>query len=418
MLEGASKAFTDFCTNTYNYVTGHNPAHDALPRVNPTAQMNFQSRVTDMTFFDQVARQNFRYIDAACSSFKSAVAAACVVYKCAKFVAFPIKEADVFGNKIDNTWTNLGKTFGQALVTTIKATVVGVFNLIISPPADLIKSYYNPQIHTAYLVIDIDKPFLIGGSLEVPGTDEAHVQLVANLAAKFDKKLRFRSVDSHPAGHLSFASNATKLAVDKEGKKVEAAVFSNVLLDGAVQTLWPDHCIWKKLPGSENTPDEANGKYQVNDGPDLLKNMFDEENVVNKGIQAHVDSYSAVASANGKYPAVNANKVGLVDQLRNAGVKKVVVDGIATNFCVAFSVLDLLKNGFEVELVVDACRGIVDELSPEGMKMREMVALMTAKGAKIVKSATILDKDYDVQKGMVVPAVDYDFNNPNQRIKV
>ena len=71
-----------------------------------------------------------------------------------------------------------------------------------------------------------------------------------------------------------------------------------------------------------------------------------------KGHHHHVDSYSAFVEADGK------TRTGLAGYLRERGIERIFICGLATDFCVAWSALDARKAGFEVVVIEDACRAI------------------------------------------------------------
>ncbi|MGQ0675425.1 MAG: isochorismatase family protein, partial [Rhodospirillales bacterium] len=71
-----------------------------------------------------------------------------------------------------------------------------------------------------------------------------------------------------------------------------------------------------------------------------------------KGYHAGIDSYSAFFEADRKTPT------GLVGYLRQRGLARVYLAGLATDFCVAWSAVDSARGGFETVVVEDACRAI------------------------------------------------------------
>mgnify|MGYP003135388797 FL=1 len=78
----------------------------------------------------------------------------------------------------------------------------------------------------------------------------------------------------------------------------------------------------------------------------------DVQMIVRKGFHPSVDSYSAFVEAD------HATRTGLAGYLRERGVVRVFVAGLATDFCVAWTALDGRRAGFEVVVVEDACRSI------------------------------------------------------------
>ena len=175
---------------------------------------------------------------------------------------------------------------------------------------------------TTLLLIDIQNDFMPGGSLAVPGGDEI-IPIVNELMPGFD--LIVATQDWHPADHGSFAAN-------HPGE----AVFQQIDLDGLQQTLWPVHCV-------QNT------------GGALFAPSLDTrriERVFTKGLNPRIDSYS------GFFDNGHRASTGMGDWLKARGVTKLAVAGVATDYCVKFTVLDALAEGFEVELIAKACRGV------------------------------------------------------------
>lgn len=175
---------------------------------------------------------------------------------------------------------------------------------------------------TALIVVDVQNSFVAGGSLAVPRGDEV-VPLINALARKFENVVLTQ--DWHPPGHRSFASS-------HPGKKP----FDLVALDYGNQILWPDHCI-QGSDGARFHPDLAVAHAQL---------------ILRKGYHRGVDSYSAFVEADGK------TQTGLAGYLRERGIAKVYVCGLATDFCVAWTALDACKLGFEAAVIEDACRAI------------------------------------------------------------
>ena len=200
----------------------------------------------------------------------------------------------------------------------------------------------------ALLLVDIQNDFLPGGALEVPDGDA--VIGVANEAiatARAEGALVVATQDAHPSDHLSFASQ-------HPGRQP----FDVIDLAGVEQVLWPDHCV----PGTEG----------AEFAPGLDVAAFDY--VCPKGQTRTVDSYS------GFFDNDRRSSTGLADWLRSRAVTDLTVLGLATDYCVKFTVLDALSEGFAVEVLERGCRGI--DMTPgdsEGA-LREM----SAAGANLV----------------------------------
>ena len=196
----------------------------------------------------------------------------------------------------------------------------------------------------ALIIIDMQNDFLPGGALEVPGGDEV-IPIINGIQQYVD--LVVATQDWHPADHKSFASN-------HEGKlRMEV-----IELNGLQQTLWPNHCV----QGSE-------GAAFTN-----LLNMNKVEAIIRKGVNPEIDSYS------GFYDNGHLRSTGLADYLRGRGIKQVYFAGLAGDYCVYFSALDALAEGFEVMVMEDAVRYIDAE------KFKDAKADIVAKGGRIINS--------------------------------
>jgi nicotinamidase/pyrazinamidase len=175
---------------------------------------------------------------------------------------------------------------------------------------------------TAFLAIDVQNDFCAGGALEVPDGD-AVVTPINELMARYP--VRVLTQDWHPRDHFSFASNT-------EGGKP----FGEIEAPYGRQTLWPDHCV-QGSKGAEFHPD---------------LNTVPADLILRKGYRSHIDSYSAFFENDQTTPT------GLDGYLRERGVERLVMAGLATDVCVKFSALDGAKLGYPVIVVRDACRGI------------------------------------------------------------
>lgn len=175
---------------------------------------------------------------------------------------------------------------------------------------------------TALIMIDIQNDFCPGGSLAVEGGDEI-VETVNALQDEYP--VRVLTQDWHPADHSSFADN-------HEG----ADPFSMTEMPYGPQVLWPRHCV-------QGTAGAAFKSGLNTDKADLI---------IRKGYNPKIDSYSAFFENDHKTPT------GLEGYLRERGVKKLVMVGLATDFCVRYSAVDAVKLGFQVTVLQDACRAI------------------------------------------------------------
>jgi len=163
---------------------------------------------------------------------------------------------------------------------------------------------------------------LPGGAQAVPGGDQI-VPTINKLADRFE--VGILTQDWHPAGHSSFASSHP-----------EKEPYDTIEMPYGTQVLWPDHCM-QHSEGSDFHPDLQTNKGQL---------------IIRKGFRKDIDSYSAF------FENDDTTSTGLKGYLRDRGVDTLYVVGLATDFCVRWSVLDGMKEGFEMHVVEDAVKGI------------------------------------------------------------
>ena len=178
----------------------------------------------------------------------------------------------------------------------------------------------NPD--DALVIIDVQNDFCPGGNLTVPNGD-AVVPIINRLATCFSHVVLTQ--DWHPRGHRSFASV-------HPGKRP----FDTIELDYGNQVLWPDHCI------------------QGTAGADFHEDLHvpHAELILRKGFRTAVDSYSALFENDHKTPT------GLGGYLRERGFRRLFLAGLAFDFCVRYSAEDARREGFDLVVIEDACRGI------------------------------------------------------------
>jgi len=176
--------------------------------------------------------------------------------------------------------------------------------------------------HDVLLIVDIQNDFCPGGRLGVPRGDET-VPLINRVVARFLHVVLTQ--DWHPAGHLSFAST-------HPGK----APYQTIEATYGTQILWPDHCV-------QGTP-----------GADLHKELqaTHAELILRKGYHRDIDSYSAF------FENDRTTHTGLAGYLRERSFTKIFLAGLALDFCVRYSAEDARREGFDVVVIEDACRGI------------------------------------------------------------
>ena len=201
----------------------------------------------------------------------------------------------------------------------------------------------------ALLIVDIQNDFCPGGALAVPDGDTI-IPTVNKLIEQFD--VIIQTQDWHPAGHSSFASSYD----DKEP-------FDTIELDYGTQALWPDHCV-QGTKGAEFHPDLNTLKTQV---------------IIRKGFRKAIDSYSTFFENDQK------TSTGLTGYLKQRGITDLYTVGLATDFCVKWSILDGIDEGFTMYIVEDAVKGI--DLNGS---IDEAWAEMKKKGVKLTHSKDIL----------------------------
>lgn len=184
----------------------------------------------------------------------------------------------------------------------------------------------------ALLIVDVQRDFLPGGALAVPGGDAVVPVLNRYIAqAQRSGSPVIASRDWHPEDHCSFHAQGGP---------------------------WPPHCV-EATPGAELAPD-------LRLPPGAL--------IFNKGTCPEAEAYSAFSGT-----ALAAN-------LRRLGVRRLVVGGLATDYCVLSTVRDALHGGFEVFVLEDAVRA-VDASPGDGDKalreMREAGAVLVNEGERV-----------------------------------
>ncbi|HEV2619562.1 MAG TPA: nicotinamidase [Acidobacteriaceae bacterium] len=170
--------------------------------------------------------------------------------------------------------------------------------------------------------MDLQNDFCPGGALGVSGADQI-VPIVNLLGAKFAHVLLTQ--DWHPAGHISFAS-----------AHPGAQPYSAIDAPYGKQTLWPDHCVQDSFGA---------------DFPALLA-LPHAEVILRKGFRKGMDSYSAFLENDHFTPT------GLAGYLRERGLTRLFLCGLAYDFCVRHSAIDGTGLGFECLVIEDACRAV------------------------------------------------------------
>ena len=179
---------------------------------------------------------------------------------------------------------------------------------------------------TALILVDLQNDFMPGGALAVDDGD-ATVAVANRLMPAYDFVVATQ--DWHPEGHGSFAASHPG---KNPGDMIELA--------GLPQVLWPVHCV-QGTPGAFFHSELDVARIDA---------------VVRKGQTPSIDSYSGFFDNGGEHAT------GLTELLRANGVTHVDVLGLATDYCVRFTALDAVKEGFQTQLLRDGCRGV--ELNP------------------------------------------------------
>ncbi len=163
---------------------------------------------------------------------------------------------------------------------------------------------YSLNDSDALLITDMQIDFLPGGALPVAGGDEI-IPVINNYIMRFEASQAYiiASRDWHPANHMSFKAQGGP---------------------------WPPHCI-QQTEGAKFSPDLKLPKHTI---------------VISKATDPKHEAYSAFDSTN------------LANELRQLGVRRLFVAGLATDYCVVNTVLDACQLGFEAVVLTDATLGI------------------------------------------------------------
>ena len=161
----------------------------------------------------------------------------------------------------------------------------------------------------ALLVVDIQNCFLPGGSLGVAGGDEVVPPLNRAIMTFTRKRLPvFISRDWHPANHCSFVEHGGP---------------------------WPPHCV-------QNTEEAAfAANLQIPEGAVIISKATDPD----------VEEYSDMT---GRDPEGNT----FDGVLRKIGVRRIFIGGLATDYCVLYTVRNALELGYEVYVLIDGIRAV------------------------------------------------------------
>lgn len=101
--------------------------------------------------------------------------------------------------------------------------------------------------------------------------------------------------------------------------------------------------------------------------------MYEGRNGHPQGVRTAIDSYSAF------YENDHATPTGLAGYLRERGIEELTLVGLATDYCVAYSALDAVQQGFHTTVRLDACRAI-----DLGGSLKQMTDTMREAGVRLV----------------------------------
>ncbi|TVR64017.1 MAG: bifunctional nicotinamidase/pyrazinamidase [Gemmatimonadales bacterium] len=216
----------------------------------------------------------------------------------------------------------------------------------------------RPRTHkgqgpTALLVVDVQPDFLPGGRLAVAEGDRI-LPGIRHLMKSGTFDVQVATQDWHPPAHASFASA-------HPGREP----FEVIQLHGHEQVLWPDHCI-QGSPGAELHSALPWTRVDA---------------VIRKGTDPTVDSYSGFRNNWG--PGGRRPLTGLEGYLRERGIQRVVVCGLARDYCVRWTAEDAAAAGFDTVMVWDLTRS-VDPSGDEALRSE-----LEGAGVHIVNSDTL-----------------------------
>lgn len=186
-------------------------------------------------------------------------------------------------------------------------------------------------MNKALIIVDVQNDFCQGGALEVPNANDI-IPYINHIIKHNDYEQIILTQDWHPAHHRSFASNNNK----KVGDIIQ--------LGGLPQFMWPDHCI--------------QGSY----GAEFHKDLDTEKvtHIVQKGTNPEIDSYSGFQDNN------HFMKTDLDDFLKRHDIKMVEIVGLALDYCVKYTCLDAVNNGYITCLHFNGTRAV--NVKPENGK--------------------------------------------------
>jgi nicotinamidase/pyrazinamidase len=196
----------------------------------------------------------------------------------------------------------------------------------------------------ALILVDLQVDFMPSGMLPVAEADQI-IPLANELMTGY--RTIVATQDWHPGDHGSFAANHPWR---RPGQVID--------LHGLSQTLWPIHCV-QNTWGSE---------FVAGLDTDRITKIFQ------KGTDPTIDSYS------GFYDNGHRKSTGMSEWLKAKGIREVHILGVAADFCVKFTVLDAIRDGFTTKLIRSATRGVEMEAGDVARAVTEMAAA----GAEVI----------------------------------
>ncbi len=184
---------------------------------------------------------------------------------------------------------------------------------------------------SALIIVDVQNDFCTGGPLEIYGAENI-IPVINSLVPLFCKIVYTQ--DCHPENHISFSKSPE--FKDKS---------------------WPQHCVMNTY------------------GVQIHNYLIVDENAVflKKGTNPGLEQYSVF------------DKTGLGDLLKSENIYSVYIAGLATDYCVRYSAIDAAKEGFSVNVVMDACAGISDDT------VRETIEDFKKNNVRMVNASEIID---------------------------
>lgn len=196
---------------------------------------------------------------------------------------------------------------------------------------------------TALILVDLQNDFFPGGALGVPGA-EGLFPLANDIQDRFKQIVATK--DWHPKNHGSFASNHPG-----------CHPYEVVELNGIMQVLWPDHCV-QNTQGAEFHPGLQTAKINK---------------IIHKGTDPGLDSYSTF------YDNAHRKSTELHAYLQENNITTVYIMGLATDYCVQYSVLDAIILGYKTHVILEGCFGInktPDDVEKAISNMQEAGAIL------------------------------------------